>query len=60
MADNKDFIGKPDRDRISLSEEYEVQDWSKKYQVTPEQLREAVKKVGNNAADVEEYFKKNK
>ncbi len=60
MADNKNTVGKPDRDRISLSEDYEVQDWSKKYGVTPEQLREAVKQVGPMASDVEAYLKKNK
>jgi hypothetical protein len=58
MSDNKKNVGKPDRDRISLSEEYEVQDWSKKLGVTHEELKQAVKKVGNIAKDVEAYLKK--
>ncbi len=58
MADNKQKTGKPDRDRISLSEDYEVQDWAKKFNVTPAELRKAVKEVGNNAKDVEQFFKK--
>lgn len=48
------------RDRISLSEDYEVQDWSKKFGVTTEQLKKAVKQVGSNAKDVEAYLKGNK
>jgi Protein of unknown function (DUF3606) len=57
MTDNKKNIGKPDRDRISLSEDYEVQDWSKKFGVSPEELKQAVKQVGSNAKDVEAYLK---
>ena len=60
MADNKTKIGKPDRNRISLSEDYEVQDWSKKFGVSTEELKKAVKQVGSNAKDVEAYLKKGK
>ena len=58
MPDNKKNVGKPDRDRISLSEDYEVQDWSKKFKVTAEELKKAVKQVGPMAKDVEAYLKK--
>ncbi len=60
MSDNKKNIGKPDRDRISLSEDYEVQHWSKKFGVSSEELKKAVKQVGSNATDVETYFQKGK
>lgn len=60
MADNKTKIGKPDRDRISLSEDYEVQGWSKKFGISPEELKKAVKQAGSNAKDVEAYLKKGK
>ena len=60
MSDNKKNIGSPDRDRISLSEDYEVQDWSKKFGVSPAELKEAVKHAGSNAKDVEAYLKKGK
>jgi hypothetical protein len=60
MADSKTNIGKPDRDRISLSEDYEIRDWSKKFGVTAEELKKAVKQVGSNAKDVEEYLKNRK
>ncbi len=60
MTDNKKNTGKPDRDRISLSEDYEVQDWSKKFGVSAEELKKAVKQVGSMAKDVEAYLKKGK
>lgn len=60
MADNKSKTGKPDRDRINLSEEYEVQDWSSKFGVTKEELKAAVKHAGSMVADVEAYIKKHK
>jgi hypothetical protein len=58
--DNKQKAGKPDRDRINLSEDYEVKDWSKKFGVSPEELKKAVKHAGSEAADVEAYLNKNK
>ena len=60
MTDNKKIIGKPDRARINLSEKYEVQGWTKKFGVTPDELRVAVEKVGSMATDVEEYLKNSK
>jgi hypothetical protein len=56
MADDKTKTGGQDRLRINLNEYYEVQDWSKKFNVSENELRDAVKKVGNKAADVEEYL----
>ena len=56
--DNKKNIGSPDRDRINVHEEYELQEWSKSLGVTKEQLKEAVKAVGTSAEKVREYLKK--
>jgi len=53
MSDDKNETGNPDRQRISLSEDYEVRDWSQKFGVSEERLRVAVAKVGNVADDVE-------
>ena len=58
MADNKKNIGKPDRDRINLNEDYELQSWSKKFGVSSEKLKNAVKQVGSMASDVEAFLKK--
>lgn len=57
MSDDKKNIGKPDRDRINTSEDYEIHAWSKKFGVSPEELKKAVKQVGSNANDVKEYLK---
>ena len=54
MTDDKTQTGGQDRKRISLSDDYEVRDWSEKFSVTPDRLREAVRKVGSIASDVEQ------
>lgn len=53
MSDDKTNTGNPDRQRISLSEDYEVRDWAQKFGVSEDRLRAAVEKVGNMADDVE-------
>lgn len=58
MADNKTDTGSPDRDRISLSEDYEIRDWTESLGVSEERLREAVSAVGNSAAAVRAYLNK--
>jgi Protein of unknown function (DUF3606) len=57
MSDDKSKPGDPDRRRINLTEDYEVRDWSKKFGVTPDALKAAVKAVGNEAAVVEAHLK---
>ena len=57
MADDKTKTGSPDSDLINTSENYEVDYWSKKFGVTPEELKAAVKAVGNSAGAVEEKLK---
>jgi predicted DNA-binding protein YlxM (UPF0122 family) len=49
--------GKPDRDRINTSEDYEVQYWSEKFGVSKQALKDAVKKAGPMAKDVEKVLK---
>ena len=56
--DNKDKIGAPDRDLINTSENYEVEYWAKKFGVTAEQLKTAVKAAGNSAEAVKKHLKK--
>lgn len=57
MSDDTTKSGGQDRSRISLSEDYEVRDWSKKFGVTPEELRAAVAAVGDQASAVEAHLK---
>ena len=49
MADDPSKRGPQDRSRISTSEDHEVRYWSQKFGVTPEQLKAAVRRVGNSA-----------
>jgi hypothetical protein len=56
MPDNKQKRGKPDRDRVSLSEDYEVRQWCAWFGCSEEDLREAVAKVGHMVSDIEGYF----
>jgi hypothetical protein len=57
MSDDKSKSGGQDRSRISLSEDYEVRDWAKKFGVTADELKAAVKAVGNDAKTVEAHLK---
>ena len=52
MADDRSLRGPQDRQRINMSEDYEVAYWSKKWGVNREQLAEAVRKVGPMSASV--------
>ena len=55
---DKAKIGYPDPDRIDVSEDYELRNWSQKFGVTPEQLMDAVQKVGPMVADVAKHLGK--
>jgi len=57
MSDNTQNRGGQDRSRINVHESYELRDWSKKFDVTPEQLKEAVQAVGDQASAVEMHLK---
>lgn len=57
MADDKSKSGGQDRSRISLSEDYEVRDWAKKFGVSAEELKSAVRAVGNDAQAVQAHLK---
>lgn len=57
MSDDKSKTGN-DRKLISLNEDYEVRDWTKSLGCTEQQLRDAVKAVGNSADKVKEYLSK--
>jgi hypothetical protein len=52
MADDKSKAGKADRDRINVSEDYELRDWAEHFGVSPETLKAAVSKAGPMVKDV--------
>lgn len=56
--DNKTNTGNPDRERINVNEDYELQYWSEKFGVSKEELKAAVNAVGTSAKEVEAHLKK--
>jgi len=58
MVDDKNQVGAADRSRVSLSEDYEVRDWTASLGVSEQELREAVDAVGNSADAVRAYLKR--
>jgi hypothetical protein len=52
MADDRTKRGPQDRQRISLSDDYEVRYWSQKWGVSKEELADAVRKAGPMADSV--------
>jgi hypothetical protein len=58
MADVKSNAGNADRLRINVNETYELRDWSRKFGVTVDELKEAVYSAGPMADDVERYLNK--
>lgn len=55
MSDNKSATAQ-DRKLISLREDYEVRDWCKALNCTPQQLEQAVSAVGHSADAVRQYL----
>ena len=60
MTNQNTEIAKPKRDKINLSELYEVQDWSKKFRVNTKDISRAVTELWNNCKDFEQFLKKRK
>jgi hypothetical protein len=60
MADNKDLRDGRDRQRVAGNEEYEVQYLAEKLNVSAEEVREAIEKVGNSREKLEEYLRGNR
>ena len=56
MSDNKNDIGKRDRERIDVSEPYELEYWKKRLGITTEQLKQVIEKVGPMTKDVEAFL----
>ena len=55
--DDKFKVGSVNRERINPSETYEMEYWSKKFGVTYEQLKSAIRAVGNSTAAIEKQLK---
>jgi hypothetical protein len=57
MSDDKSKTG-ADRRFISLEQSHELRDWTQSLGCTEQQLRDAVKAVGNSAEAVRAYLAK--
>jgi hypothetical protein len=60
MADDKNMQDGRDRSRVSGSEEYELQYLAEKLNVSAEEVRNAIERVGNSREKVEEYLRGNR
>lgn len=58
MVDDLTKRGPQDPSRINTNEDWELAYWSKKFGVSPAQLKAAVDKVGPSAQRVAEHFGK--
>jgi hypothetical protein len=58
MSDDKSLRAPADAQRVNVGEDYEVRYWTDKWNVTAEQLRAAVDKVGVMADDVERELRR--
>ncbi|HKV53079.1 MAG TPA: DUF3606 domain-containing protein [Candidatus Binataceae bacterium] len=56
MADDHSKRGGQDRERVDVNQDWEVRDWAKKFGVSEEQLRQAVRKVGDRADAVRQHL----
>lgn len=54
---NDKLNSNPDQISIDLAQQSELERWSKELDTTPQQLKEAIAKVGNLASEVELYLK---
>lgn len=58
MSDDKQKTGRPDRDRINVNEDYELQYWTTTLGVSAEELRAAVAAVGPTVVAVRKHLGK--
>ena len=60
MADNLQQRGGRDRARIDVHQDHELRDWSRRFGVSPEQLKRAVAAAGTDAKQVEAWLREHK
>jgi hypothetical protein len=58
VSDDKAQRGAPDDRRIDVNDPDEIRHWSKSLGVTPEQLKDAVARVGTAAEKVRDALRK--
>lgn len=58
MSDDLANRGPQDARLVNVNESWELAYWTKKFGVSEDQLKQAVKQVGTSAEAVSKYFKK--
>ena len=53
MADDKSIVGGQDRARVAGGEDYEVQDFASRHGISPDEVRDMIKRVGNSREALE-------
>jgi hypothetical protein len=53
MSHNKKRTDTKDRTTININQPYEVQYWSEKFNVTPDELRDAIERAGSEVKEIE-------
>ena len=53
MADDKGIVGAPDRARLAGGEDYEVRDFARRHGISPDEVREMIKRVGHRREALE-------
>ena len=56
MSDDKSQSHGQDRQRINVHQDYELRDWARSLNTTPERIKEAEQAVGDRADKVREYL----
>ena len=51
MSDDLNKKGEPDRSLINMNEPHEVSYWTKKFNVSKEELERAIEKAGSRSAE---------
>lgn len=57
MSDKPKQLGEQNGNRIDVSKERECRYWSKKFGISPERLKQAVRQVGPMVSDVERLLR---
>lgn len=60
MSDDKSKVGKPDRDRVSSKERYEVGQVAKKHGLPPSLVEKVIKQEGPMRKDIDSYLERMK
>jgi len=56
MSDDLKQRGGPDRQRINVNQDYELRDWARRLGVSEQELKEAVRAVGDRVDQVRDHL----